>query len=60
MWLLSVPFLLASVWSGSARADATLDGRLSVRDPVVVGGLAVFLVVDPQAAERPKGEHVLL
>jgi hypothetical protein len=51
--------LLGAVWSAPARADATLDG-LQVREPVVIGGLAVYLVVDPAARERPAGEHQLL
>lgn len=60
MWLFVVPMWLAAVWSAPARADGTLDGRLRVRDPVIVGGLAVYLVVDPEAGARPSGDYKLL
>ena len=40
--------------------SAHIDDRLTVGAPVVVGGLAMFVVTDRRANERPAGEYVLL
>ncbi|MBX2800438.1 MAG: hypothetical protein KTR31_22350 [Myxococcales bacterium] len=48
------------VATAPASADTTIDARLTVHAPVVVGGLAVFLVTDKEAGERPDGDYALL
>jgi hypothetical protein len=53
-------WLFAWCWWCLAWADSPIDGRLVVREPVVVGGLAVYLVIDTAASQAPAGNYKLL
>jgi hypothetical protein len=53
-------WIFAWCWWLVAWGNGMIDERLMVREPVVVGGLAVYLVVDQSASQLPAGNYKLL